>query len=145
MYCKEQICSATGNWWARARVWCLCPPTAARGCSDELHGIPVRTVGAAHGHSGAHHPTTAKIWPHHRHLWGYTICGIALQWTRAAKCPESLSKKHLEHVLLQKQAFRSGEFYFSTQGHAESNVPGYSWFYTLNYGQITNGPPLHWI
>lgn len=59
--------------------------------------------------------------------------------------PSKSQPKDLEHELLEKQAFRSGEFYFSTQGHAESNVPGYSWFYILNYGQITNVSPLHWI
>lgn len=38
------------------------------------------------------HPTTAKIWLHHRHLWGYTT-EVALQWIRAAKCPESSAKR----------------------------------------------------
>lgn len=38
------------------------------------------------------YPTTAKIWLHHRHLWGY-MTKVALQWTRAAKCLERLSQK----------------------------------------------------
>lgn len=56
---------------------------------------------------------------------------------------QNAHKSHLEPVLLEKHPFSSGEFCFSTQGHAESNVPSYSCFNILNYGWITNVSPLH--
>lgn len=99
---------------------------------------------AAYGHSGAcssHHCQNPAASQAFVGLHDSSCSPV----NQGCKMPRKFQPKDLGHVLLEKQEFRSGDLYFSTQGHAESNVPGYGWFYILNYGQITNVSPLHWI
>lgn len=94
-------------------------------------------------------PTAAEIWQQHKHWCDFTS-KVDFQWATVAKRSQKSWQKKTAGCSVEKKTnkchtFRSGEFCFSTQGHGESNVRSYGCFYILNYGRITNVPPLCWM